>query len=161
MTANGDEPVFGLQTRPVEDGELDHLRQLGKSVPGREARHVIFADEINELRVRFADSQRFHSIDGVRGSGTLQLQGIETELRLALDGRAQHFDAEIRRGRCLVELVRRDRRGDEEQLVQLELFDRVTRQDEMRVMNGIERTAEDADLFQDEFLFRSSTRKVK
>ena len=120
--------MFGFQSGPIQDSELDHLRQLGKPMPGGESRHVVFADEINELRVRLANSQGFHGVDSIGWRGALELQSIETELRFAFDGSAQHFDAGVGRRWCAIELVRRNRCGNEEQLVQLELFNRVTRQ---------------------------------
>src|SRR5437762_2428990 len=96
-------------------------------MPGREPRHVVFADEINELRIRLASSQGFHGVDSIGWRGAIQLQSIETELRFAFDGSALHFDAGLGGRWYAIELVRRNRRGNGEQLGQLVLFSRVTR----------------------------------
>ena len=140
--------MFGFQACPVEDGELDHSRELAKPMPGRKPRDVVFPDQIKELRVRFANSQGSHGVEGEGGRGTLQLKSIEAEPRFALDGGPDHLDAGVRGRGVSIELMRRNRGGNEKQFLQLKLFNRVTRQNQMPVMEGIERPAEDADLFQ-------------
>jgi len=120
--------MFGFQSRAVEDCELDHLRQLTKPVPGREPRDVVFSDEADKLRAGFTGAKRFDGLDRVGGRRALQLQRIETKSRLALDGSAQHFDAKVSRCRRPFEFMRRHRCRNEEQLIELELFNRVTGQ---------------------------------
>ena len=148
MAADGWEWMFGFQTGAIEHDELYHFRKLGEAMPGREPGDVVLANEVNQARGWFASSQDFDGVNGVRWRGALKLQGIEAETRLVLDRGPQHFDASVCGGRSLFEFVRRERGGNEEQLVELELFDGITRQNQMPVMNRIERAAEDADLFQ-------------
>ena len=148
MAADRGEWMFGFQTGPIEHDELDHFRKLAEAMPGREAGDVVLANEVNESRGWLASSQEFDGVNGVRRRGALELQGIEAETRLALDRGPHHFDASVRGGRSLFEFVRRQLSGNEEQLVELELFDGITRQNQMAVMNRIECAAEDADLFQ-------------
>ena len=50
--------MVGFQARAVEGCELDHLRKLGKPVPGGELGDVVFADEVNELGAGFAEAKR-------------------------------------------------------------------------------------------------------
>ena len=142
------ERMFCFQPGAIEDGELDHLRKVGEAMPGREPRDVVFTDQIDEFRVRLAIAQRFHSFDGIGRRGPFQFQRVEAESRLAFDRGAQHFHASVGGRRRLVELVRRNRGGNEKQFVDLQLFDSVTRENQMTVVDWIKRAAEDADLFQ-------------
>src|SRR6202011_42179 len=55
----------GLQTAAIQHDELDHLREVGKSMPARERRDVVLADQENEFSVRLARSQRFYRFHSV------------------------------------------------------------------------------------------------
>ena len=78
----------------------------------------------------------------------MQLAFIDGEKWLTGQGRAQHFQAHRRRSRWRVEFVWRARGGHEDHLSQLQLLERLASQDEMGVMDRIERAAVYADALQ-------------
>src|SRR5205814_3758895 len=123
VPADGGIGMRGLQTAAVQDGELDHPGKIGKAMPGGKVHDVVLADQVNEIRVRLAGLQRFHCVDGVRWRGPLQLQRVQTKVRLAFDRSAEHFQAKLGRSRLLFELVRRNGGRNEDQAVEAELFE--------------------------------------
>ena len=131
---------------PIENRELHHFRKIVETAPGGKLRDIVFADQANELRVWLATAERFDCLDGVRRRRPLELQSIETKSRLALNCRPQHFHASIGPSWRPSQLVRRESSGDENQVVELQLLDRVPREDQMPMVDGIEGPAEDADL---------------
>jgi hypothetical protein len=58
------------------------------------------------------------------------------------------LDANIRRGWGLPEFVGRDSGWNEDHALQLQLPDGIARQNQMPMMNGVERATEDANRFQ-------------
>src|SRR6266404_1606955 len=138
----------GLQTAPVQDSKLNHLREIGETSPGRERRDVVLADQANEFGVRLARFQRFHRVHGVGWRRAFQFHCIQTKPWLPLDRGTQHFHANLGGRRRAPEFVGRDRGRDEDHALELQLLESIACQDEMRLMNRIERPAEYADLFQ-------------
>jgi beta-N-acetylhexosaminidase len=131
----------------IEHRELHHLRKLGKPVPGRKFCDIVFADQTDELRVWLASFQCFDGFDGVRWRRANEFKLIEAKPRFAFNRRPQHFYPQVGGDRMCSQLVGRKRRRNEKDAIQFELLDRVASQDQMAAMNGIERAAEDADLF--------------
>jgi hypothetical protein len=148
MAADGGIGMGGLQTAAVQDAELDHLREIGKTMPAWKLHDVVLADQENEFGFRLAGLERLNCVDGVGRRGAFQLHGVQAKLRFAFDGGAQHFHADLRGRRLLRKFVRRDRSRNEDQAIQIELLHGITCQDQMPVMNRIESAAENADLFQ-------------
>jgi len=135
-----------LEPGAIEHRELNHFRQIRKPAPGGKLRDVVFADQVNELRIGLAAAKRFDCFDGVRRRRTLELQRIEAESRLAFNCRSQHFHPRLSIRWRSTQLVRRERGRNENELVELQLFDRIPREDQMSMVNGIKSSAEDADL---------------
>ena len=140
--------MLALEPGAIEDSETGYSGKLSKPVPGRQPGNVVFADQTDELRIRLSPFQRFNCVERVGRGRSNELQFIEANPRLALDRGAEHFFSQVSRGRPCAQLVRRERRGNEQNAVELELLQGIAGQDEMPAMDGIEGAAEDADLFQ-------------
>ena len=124
-------------------------------MPGVEARQIIGADEVEDLRVRMLARELLDRVDGERGRRPLQLALVDAEPRFARDRRAQHLEPHRGRRRLLVQLVRRDGCRDEDDFLELQRLQCLAREDQMRVMNRIERAAVDADLLHAALSIRS------
>lgn len=140
--------VFGLLSGAIEHDELHHLGKFRKTVPSRQAAHIVFSDEEEQFRVRLALPERLDGVDGIGGRWALEFHRIALEARLACDRRAHHFQTGIGRRELLLQFMRRSSSRDKDHFLELERFERVTRQNQMSVMDRIEGAAENADLFQ-------------
>jgi hypothetical protein len=143
--------MLGSHSGAIEHGELDHLRKLGKPVPGRKPGDIVFANQTNELGSWVAPLQCFDGFHGVRRRRSNQLQLIETKARFAFDCGAQHFHTQLGGDRVCSQLMGGERGGNEKNAVEFELLDCIAGQNQMPAMDGIEGAAEDADLFQSRF----------
>jgi hypothetical protein len=79
----------------------------------------------------------------------LEFHFIQLKLRFAFNRGAQHFQTNLRRRRLQIELVWGSRGGNEEESVEPKRFNCLASEDQMPVMDRIERSAKDADSFQD------------
>ena len=122
-------------------------------MPRREAADVVFSDEIEQLRVRLALTERFDCVDGIGGRRTLEFHRIEFKTRLAFDRSAQHFQTGIGCRELLIQFMGRSGGRNKDNCFEIERFERIARQYQVPVMDRVERPAEDADLFQAKRLF--------
>jgi hypothetical protein len=83
---------------------------------------------------------------------------VDRESRLVRNRGAEHFETDRRVGGLIGLLVRRDSGGHENDLLELQCFQRFTSQDQMGVVNRIERAAVNAEFPQrrSRFLFASA-----
>lgn len=157
MSSNRAIRVLGFHSAAIEDDELHHFREFSKTVPRREAAHVVCSDEIEQLHVRLALAECLDCVDGIGRRRTLEFHRIESKTRLAFDRRAQHFQANIGRRELLIQSMRRSAGRNKNHRVETQRFARFTRQNQMTVMDRIEGATEDADLFQAKRLFGTMT----
>ena len=136
------------QPAAIQHDELHHSRELGKTMPGGQPCHVVFADQIEELGRGFALAERFHRFHRIRRRWPFQFQAVDDEKRCAFDRGPQHFQSNLSGGRFPLELVGRDRGRDKDDRLEVQLLGRVACEKQMGVMNRVESAAEDADFFQ-------------
>ena len=86
-------------------------------------------------------------IDGVGGRGALQFAIVDLKLGFAFDRTAQHLQARFR-ARHRVVLERRNARWHKNDSFEREFLQGKARQNQVGMMNRIERAAIDADLLQ-------------
>jgi len=141
--------MFGFHTTPIEDDELDQAGKVVKTVPRLEVGDVIFSDQKKKLRGRVAEAEQFRGVDRIRRRRPLELHFVQLKPRLALKRSLQHFQTNLGRRQLPVDFVGRSRRGNEEEPVEPECFNRLLSQDQMPVMDRIECSTKDANSFQD------------
>ena len=132
----------------IEHHELNEFFERIETVPFVQVIDVVRPNQPEQFRVRvpFADLQ--HGIDTVRRRRSLQFAIIGHKIGLPVDCRAQHRQPQFAARLCLLFFERRERGRNENQLVEFEFLAGLPAQDQMAVMNRVERAAIDAYLFQ-------------
>lgn len=131
-----------LAFAPAEDDKLCEPAQLLDAMPGVELGEIVVPEEVKEPRLRPARAGRLHGVDGEAGAAAGRFTRIQLEARFARDRRRHHRAAHLGQGGGGVELVRRNRRRDEDHAIQRELLDRIASKDQVPVVDGVEGTAE-------------------
>lgn len=126
---------------------MDKLLQFLDVLPGVELVHIVVADEVIELGLGVAGLVVTHRIDGEGWACTVKLGVVQLKSLFPFQGRMEELLPVLRRGRRLVELVRRDLGQDENDLIQMEEFPCVASQDQVAVMNGIEGSSVETEFF--------------
>jgi hypothetical protein len=86
-----------------------------------------------------------HGVDGVVGALAADFEVAEGEVRLAVDGQADHLGPVVGVGQRNGTLVRRPATGNENDLVKAELLDGRSRNDQVAVVDRVEAAAEQSD----------------
>jgi hypothetical protein len=140
---------MGLPPGTIKNDKSDHLLQLFEAMPAWQPGQVVFANQIVNLRVNFAPPDLFGRIDCVRRWWSMQLAIIYDEADFVSDRRPQHRQSHCRAGDRRI-FARRNRGWNKNYFFQRQLLARFASQDQMRVMNGIECAAIDANFFQND-----------
>jgi len=129
---------------PCHDDELDHVAEFIDTAPGMEGGEVILADKVEEIGLGMENTEVEDGIDGVGGAATEDLDLVDGEAFLALDGGADHCGAQLRRGSKAAELVWGEVIRHENQGVKVQGLERVAAEDKMAVVDGVECAPHDA-----------------
>ena len=111
-------------------------------------RQVIGAEEIDEFGLRVARAEFHDRIDREGRKCAPQFKIVDGKERLAFGGSGEHIQARLRLGWRHVELVRRNCGRHKDDPLELQLFERFAGEDQMPVMNRIERAAVDSNFAQ-------------
>ena len=133
------------RTGAGEHDDPGQPRQLVRAVPGIELGGRVGTEQQREGRLGLASAKGLQGVHRVRGTLTLELRALDREAGAPRDGQLEH-DGAMRGGRGVAPLLERLLPGREEaQLVQAERLRRDAGDDQVAVVNGIERAAEEAD----------------
>jgi beta-N-acetylhexosaminidase len=139
--------MLGVRSGAIQNDKANELPEFFKTVPLGKRGKVVFADEAMNLRVRFAPANLFDGIDCIGGWGTAQFAIVDGKHAFAFDSGTQqgepHFPAGLRRI-----FPRRNRRRHKNYLFQAKDFACFPGEDQMRMMDGIECAAVNADVSQ-------------
>ena len=141
--------MFGFSAGAIEHHKLHHFREFVETMPRRQARNIVFADQIEKFSGRLVKTEHLYGLDRIGRRRALQFHFIQQKFRFILKRDAQHFQTDLGRTQLPLEFVRRGGGRHENQFVEPECFNRLTRQDQVPVMDRIECSAEDGNPFQD------------
>jgi hypothetical protein len=153
MSSNRVIRMIGFHSAPSEDDELHYFGEFSKAVPRRQAADVIFSDEIEQLHVGLALAECLDCVDGIRGRRTAEFHRIEDKTRFVSDRTTQHFQTDIGCRQLLIQFVGRSGSRNKDHGFKIKRFEGFARQNQVTVVDRIEGTTEDADLFQAKHLF--------
>src|SRR5689334_19309749 len=129
--------------RPPEHADAREAPDLVGTVPAVELRVLIRAHQEMKLRVSELAAQRLKRVDREARGVRMKLALVHTEPRLVLDREAQHRRP-IPPGRCRRKPVACPPCRDEKHIVEPEVIEGGPRHREVRVVNRVERAAEDS-----------------
>lgn len=129
--------------RAREDRKVGQSEQLRVVLPGTDLAKGVEPEQEDELRrLRKALPQKAQRVDRVGSAGTIELDRRGAEAGMSGDGAPNHCQA-IDAARHRPALVRRARRGNEEDLIERQCFPRFFGATKMGEMDGVEGAAED------------------
>ncbi len=124
-----------------KDDEFREPAQILNPSPGVQFTEVVGPDQKKKSGSRVQGPDAFHRIDGEVRTRPRQLPVIDLETRLIGERGGEHLATEFRRGGGGCELVWGKAGGNEEHAIQLQRLQRVAREQEVAIVNGIERSA--------------------
>ena len=126
---------------PRHDGQLRELGDAPGRPPAEQVEERLGADDQEQLLAR--DAQGFERVDGVRGPRAAKFHVGDGEFRMAGDRELDHRVPVRRGGQVGVRLVGRPRGGHEQHAVQTEQLRHVVGEQQVSIVDRIERAAED------------------
>lgn len=134
----------GIAASP-EDHEAHESPQFVDPPPGVQCGHVVLADEIEKLGAGMSRAGVLDGLNGKTRTCTMDFRIVEREARFTGDGDCNHVAAQLGGGRRRGELMRRERGGDKYDLIELQLLNRLTSENEMTVVDWVESSAVEAE----------------
>jgi hypothetical protein len=139
--------MTALRAAPIQHNKLNHFLKLVEAMPIRECRYVVFSNKVINRGVGFALSNFFHGVDCVGGRRSAQFAIVKRKSFFVFYGRSHHRQSHFSAGRGRI-FKRGGRCRNENDLFQVELFPGRPSQNQMSVMNWVERASADSDLSQ-------------
>src|SRR6187399_2373459 len=102
-------------------------------MPARQLGKVVFSDEKIKLRLRSRRLQLFDRVDGVGGRRSIDFETTSGETGFAVDRGSKHFPSHRCLGRRKSFLMRRLRRQDKDNFVELKTLPRFPSKNKMSV----------------------------
>jgi len=129
-----------------DDDEIDHMDEFIPAMPGFDFGEGVGADEEKDAIGGVYFLQALDGVDGIAALGALFHPG-DAEARLGEAGEFDHAGA-VGEGRaCDAGFVRWVAGGDEQNVVELEAFERGAGYGEMGVVDGVKGTTKHAEAF--------------
>jgi len=124
-----------------EDHELDQPEEIVDPAPRVQFTRVVGPDQIVKMRFRMPRVELLHAIDGKTGSGPAKFGVVQAETRFPGDGGRHHGATQFGGSGRPRQFMGRNGCGQKYDPVETQFLDRIPRQDQVAVMNGIERAA--------------------
>ena len=140
--------MWRLLPATVENHNSNDLLQFAEAMPLRQLLNVVFTDKAVQGCIAFTAQNFLNRVDGVRRRWSQQFAFICFKLWLAFDSRLQHFQPYFAARDRSGLLKRGNRRWHQDNFVEVECFDRFAGENQMRVMDRIERAAINRDFLQ-------------
>jgi hypothetical protein len=134
---------INLDPRAQSDPEKCQLGDAIRLVPGRKIMERVFTHQKNEFRIGILSAQQGEAVDGIAGTGAANIDVGDREMRVPLQSELEHREPVSDRGDGPPDLVRWLPGWQEEDTGELEFLLEHLSDDQVPMMDRVERSAED------------------